>query len=134
MNVDLSKPLTDVERAYLEERGQQAVIARTDELHGVETPASGAGDGTGPVSHGTALYDVRDDRIAQLERELTLLKGGSDDESDDDMEQDVAPYEEWNVKELDAELKRRKLPVTGDKTAKATALYDNDEAGSLSAQ
>lgn len=132
MNVDLSKPLTDVERAYLEERGQQATIARVDEVHGVETPAPGSGDGTGPVSHGTTVHDVRDDRIAQLERELALLKGESAD--DEDADDEVEPYEAWTVPDLDAELKDRQLSTDGKKQDKVDRLYLDDESRSLSAK
>lgn len=133
MEVDLSKPLTDAERAYLESRGRTAEIERADAIHGVDTPPPGQGDGTGPVSHGTSMVDVRDQRIADLERELALLRGDDGSNTEDEDTEEVAPYEEWTVKELDAELKRRNLPVTGDKTAKATALYDHDEASGLSA-
>lgn len=132
MAVDLSTPLTQEEREYLAARGRYADLERADAMHGVtDAPALPDGDGTGPTQYGTASYDVRDQRIAALERELALLKGETDDseeEADDSEDGEVSPYEQWTVQELDAELKRRKLPVTGNKDAKVTALYDHDDA------
>lgn len=126
MQVDLSSPLTAQERKYLEERGRYDEITRVDAMYGVETPAFSDGDGTGPVVHGTTLVDNRDARIAELERQLADLRGDTPDVEDTE-EGDVSPYEEWTVKELDAELKRRGLPVKGNQSDKATALYDNDD-------
>lgn len=128
MAVDLSTPLTKQEREYLAERGRYDDITRADQMHGVEGQSLPEGDGSGPVLQQTSLNDVRDAKIAELERQLALLTGGATSEPEPESEDDVAPYEEWTVAELDAELKRRKLPVKGDKEAKVTALYDHDDA------
>lgn len=129
MAVDLSTPLSADERAYLAERGRYAELERADSMHGTsgELPE---GDGSAPLMRGTATYDVRDQRIAELERELQLLRGvnGEADSDEADSDEDPEPYETWTVKELDAELERRSLPVKGDKAAKVTALYDHDDA------
>lgn len=128
MAVDLSTPLTQAEREYLQMRGRYDDITRADEMHGVTDQSLPEGDGTGPVLHGMASYDVRDQRIAALEAELALLRGNDAPvDTEEEVADDVAPYEEWTVAELDAELKRRGLPVKGDKPTKVTALYDHDD-------
>lgn len=127
MAVDLSTPLTRQEREYLAMRGRYDDITRADEMHGVSGTGLPEGDGSGPVQYGTASYDVRDQKIAELEAQLALLRGEPADVDEEDVADDVAPYEEWTVQELDAELKRRSLPVKGDKAAKVTALYDHDD-------
>lgn len=130
MAVDLSTSLTKAEREYLAMRGRYDDISRADEMHGVSGQLLPEGDGTGPVQYGTASYDVRDQKIAELEAQLALLRGdaGSAD-SEEEVADDVAPYEEWTVAELDAELKRRSLAVTGNKDAKVKVLYQDDETG-----
>lgn len=126
MKVDLSTPLTREEREYLAGRGRYDDITRADSMHGVDAEPLPEGDGSGPVPHETTLVARQEQEIAELKRRLALLEGTSE-ESEEDTE-DVAPYEEWTVAELDAELKRRQLPVKGDKQAKAQALYDHDDA------
>jgi hypothetical protein len=129
MAVDLSTPLTKAEREYLAMRGRYDDITRADQMHGVEGVALPAGDGTGPITHGTATHDVALQRIAELEAQLALLRGGTPgaDDSEEEVADDVAPYEEWTVAELDAELKRRNLAVTGNKESKVKVLYQDDE-------
>lgn len=127
MAVDLSTPLTKAEVEYLQNRGRYADLERAAMLSGSPVPEFAAGDGTGPVMRplGTA-EDAAGERERLLARlaELDGVAGPEADSDDDDPE----PYEAWQVKELDAELAARKLPVTGNKQAKADALYADDEA------
>ena len=128
MQIDLNSPLTQEERTYLLDRGRYAEVERVDSLHGVESPELPAGDGTGPALQGTTIVDRQNLRIEELERQLAALKGESAEDEESAEEGDLSPYEEWTVSELDTELKRRNLPVKGDKNAKITALYDYDDA------
>ena len=127
MSVDLSKPLLPEERNYLAMRGRYDDITRADQMHGVEGLALPDGDGSGPVVHGTAAADRLQQEVAELKRQLALLTGAEGTEEISEEEADVAPYEEWTVAELDAELKRRSLSVTGNKDAKVKVLYQDDE-------
>ena len=133
MEVDLNTPLTADERAYLNERGRLADIERADNLHG-GTPEDAPefnGDGTGPrtnqLNTGLAAVERPEVLIKQLQEmgyDVEVKPASTEDEDDDT---EVPPYESWKVPELDAELKRRNLPVTGDKAAKANALYADDD-------
>lgn len=133
MNVDLSTPLTADERAYLNQRGRLADIERADNLHG-GTPEDAPlfeGDGTGPrtnqLNSGMAAVERPEVLLQQLREMGYNVQVVDEDEDASTEEADVPPYEDWKVTELDAELKRRSLPVTGDKAAKANALYADDD-------
>lgn len=52
---------------------------------------------------------------------VTEASTGSDVDED-------APYSEWSMDELKAELTERKLPVSGKKTELVARLEENDEA------
>jgi hypothetical protein len=126
--VDFTKALSREDRAYLLMRGRQADIDRLDNNFGATDEDLLDGDGSGPATKqlatGLALEQRKQellDELAQIEAAETDAEGGVDDDTE------VPPYEVWAVKELDAELKRRGLPVTGDKTAKAAALYADDD-------
>lgn len=132
MAVDPNKPLTREERGYLAERGRYDEINRLDERNGTTPEPLGDGDGTGviPVSLLTA-----DQQAAEKDRLLARLKalgvdvpatGTATDENAPDDELD--PYEVWDVKELDAELGRRGLPKTGTKPDKVKRLEEDDKA------
>jgi hypothetical protein len=133
MGIDLNKPLTPEERAYLNERGQTAVIERVDALHGVQDDTVFEGDGTGPRTNqlmtGLAVIERPEVLVKQLEDmgyKVTIEEinpAGADEEDDEEL---LPPYEQWKVPELDKELKARDLPVTGDKAAKAAALRADD--------
>jgi len=130
MGVDLSTPLTAEEAKYLSTRGRDAELHGAAERHGQnvsELLADNSGDGTGPrvMQLNTGLQQVESAEVllARL-REMGVdveVKNASVDV------EEAPPYESWKVAELDAELKRRNLPVIGDKTAKADALYADDE-------
>lgn len=124
MAVDFSTPLTVEERAYLESRGKFDEIQRADSINGVTNPPEpGAGDGTGPQLQPLLTSEQRAVERQRLRERLAVL-----DAEDDDDDSDLAPYEDWKVPELDAELKRRSLPVTGTKSDKVSSLYLDDEA------
>lgn len=134
MGVDLSKPLTPEEAKYLHERGRDAELAGAAERHDQsvnELLADVSDDGTGPrvMQLNTGLQQVESAEVLlERLRDMGLdveVKPASQDEGDDATE--VPPYESWKVADLDAELKRRNLPVTGDKPTKANALYADDE-------
>lgn len=133
MAVDFSSALTKEERAYLEERGKYADIERADNLHGVETPPYGEGDGTGLQQAALLTSEARATEAARLRARLAEIEGVQDDEPDPD-DGGLPPYEDWKVSDLDAELKARELAVTGDKKAKADRLYADDEARLAAAQ
>jgi hypothetical protein len=133
MQIDYSTPLTLREREYLDSRGRYADIERADLLSGTETPESGSGDGTGlqqqPLLTSEARAAERDRlmaRLAQLDSE-----GGSPDEDADE----VAPYEEWKLDDLKAEIDVRnearpadaKLAKTGKAVDLAARLRKDDE-------
>lgn len=48
------------------------------------------------------------------------------DEDDEDEEEDIPPYEEWNVEDLREECRTRKLIVSGNKTDLVKRLEAND--------
>lgn len=131
MEIDFSTPLTEQERAFLMERGRYADVERSDNAYGTTgDPALYTGDGTGLQEQQVVTGEVARRRKEALLAELAQIEAaegaGSDEEEDDASA--PPPYEAWTVKDLDAELKVRHLPVTGSKEAKAKALYDNDEA------
>jgi hypothetical protein len=126
MAIDYTTPLTAKERQYLLHRGRYADVERVDAAFGEESDVSLlSGDGTGPGTRQLATGEALAQRKAELLRELELIEQAEGGPVEDD--EDVPPYETWKVADLDAELKRRGLPVTGDKSAKANALYVNDE-------
>jgi hypothetical protein len=133
MAVDLSTPLTPDEAKYLAERGRDAELHGAAERHEQdvnELLSDTSGDGTGPrvmqLNTGLRQVESADELLARL-REMGVNVKVDESQVDED-DSDVAPYENWKVSELDAELKRRNLPVTGDKTAKVNALYADDAA------
>lgn len=134
MGVDLSTPLSPEEAQYLANRGRDAELHGAAERHGQdvnELLTKQDGDGTGPrvmqLNTGLRQVESADELLARL-KEMGVNVAVVDDEDDETDEGDVAPYENWKVSELDAELKRRNLSVTGDKTAKVNALYADDAA------
>lgn len=126
MHVDLSTPLTEEERQYLAMRGRYAELERAAQLTGESVGDLGTGDGTGPavMPLGTA-----EQRAGERERLLARLKelDAADGEQD---EEELPPYEQWKVQELDKELKGRGLPTDGDKPTKVQRLYADDQAAS----
>jgi hypothetical protein len=135
MGVDTSTPLTKEEAAYLAERGRHQELQAAADRHGQdvnELLAAPDGDGTGPrtMPLNTDLRQIQEPSVllARL-REMGVNVEVKDTpvEPDVDDDNDVAPYEEWTVADLDTELKRRKLPTTGDKQAKVDRLYADDE-------
>lgn len=130
MAVDLSKPIGPQERAYLAERGLYADLERADAMHGTDAPALPTGDGTGlqPVSLLTSEQQASEKaRLVARLRELGVDVPEEDSTPATEDGDTLPPYETWDVKELDAELKRRKLATSGNKEEKANRLYDNDE-------
>jgi len=131
MEIDFSKPLSDEERAFLMERGRYADVERSDNAYGTSgDPSLYTGDGTGLREQQVVTGEVARRRKEELLAELAAIEeaegtgtGDEDEEADD-----LPPYEALTVKDLDAELKARHLPVTGSKEAKVKALYDHDEA------
>jgi len=125
MHVDLSTPLTEEERNYLAMRGRYAELERAAQLTGESVGDLGNGDGTGPtvVPLGTA-----EQRATERERLLArLAEIDAADGQDGDDGDELPPYQDWNVKELDKELKARSLPTDGDKATKVQRLYEDDE-------
>lgn len=129
MEVDLSTPLTDEERAYLHMRGRLSDIQRADDLHEVSDAPVPAGDGTAPGSEEL--------RKAQLIAELRAL-GVDVPEQDGETDQDdetAPPYETWKSADLNAEIDRRnvgradadKISKAGSVTERADRLYMDDE-------
>jgi hypothetical protein len=133
MGVDLSTPLTAEEAQYLANRGRDAELYGAADRHGQdvnELLADRSGDGTGPrtMQLNTGLQQVESaDVLLERLREMGVNVEVKEEPLDEESDGEVAPYESWKVSELDAELKRRNLPVTGDKQAKANALYADDE-------
>lgn len=127
MEIDFTTPLTDEERAFLDSRGRYADIERADSINGVETPEYGAGDGTGLQQQSVVTSEMRAGELERLKARIAELEGESeeDDGADDGA---LPPYEDWNVKDLDAELKERKLSTAGTKPEKADRLYADDES------
>lgn len=129
--IDLSKPLSDEDAQYLADRGRYADLERA----GRNASDLPDGDGTGPQLESAVTGDraasERDRLIARL-RELDP-DAASDFEGDPETDdEEVAPYSEWTVPELDAELKRRELPGGGNKAEKVKRLEDDDAASAES--
>lgn len=135
MKVDYTTPLTKEERGYLEARGLTNEIQRADALNGVETPEFGAGDGTGPRLVELMTSEQRASEAARLRERLAQIEGTDASESDDEASGDVAPYEEWSVEALKAEIDARnegregdaKLAKTGNVKTLADRMYQDDE-------
>lgn len=132
MAVDLSTPLSKEEAAYLQERGRHQELEAAAERHdqNVSELLNTDGDGTGPtkLALNSDLQAIQSPEVllARL-REMGVNVAVVDESADEDDEVDISPYQEWSVAELDAELKRRDLPVTGNKQAKVDALYADDD-------
>lgn len=124
--VDLSKPLSAEDAEYLAMRGRYADLERA----GGVAPE---GDGTGPALTSPLSADMaaaEEERLLARLAQLNPEKYGdlSDDGDDDDGDGDPAPYHEWTVPELDAELKGRQLSTSGTKAEKVKRLEDDDAA------
>lgn len=127
MEVDLSTPLTEEERAYLHMRGRLSDIQRADDLHDVSDAPVPTGDGTAPGSEEL--------RKAQLIAELRGMGVDVNVPGEDDEDETAPPYETWNSKDLNAEIDRRnvgradadKISKAGSVTERADRLYMDDE-------
>jgi len=97
-NIDLSKPLSDEDRAWLAERGAYGDLRIADELSGVSAAAAE------PV----AAEEVPND-------------------DDDDSVVDSEAYGTWTNAELRAELSNRELAVSGNKAELIARLEESDE-------
>jgi hypothetical protein len=128
MEIDFASALTEEERAYLDSRGRYADIQRADGLHGVETPASGEGDGTGLQQAALLTSEARAAEKERLLARLREIDGVDTDETDRDDDGGLPPYEDWKVSDLDGELKARNLSTAGTKSEKADRLYADDES------
>jgi hypothetical protein len=132
MAVDLSTPLTKEEAAYLDSRGRTQELEAAAERHdqNVADLLNTSGDGTAPtvLALNSDLQAIQSPEVllARLREMGVNVKVDDSADVDDEDDSDVAPYEQWSVPELDAELKRRNLPVTGNKQAKAESLYADD--------
>lgn len=132
MKVDFGTPLTKAEREYLEARGSLGEIERADAMHGVETPVYGEGDGTGPKLVELMTSEQRASEAQRLRERLAEIEGAPSEDAPAGA--DVAPYEEWSVDDLKAEIDTRnvdreqKLAKTGNVKALADRLYEDDEA------
>jgi hypothetical protein len=128
MEVDLSTPLTREEREYLHMRGRIGDIELADNLHGQsDDPELSEGDGTGPrswsVTTAEAAQERRERLLAEL-AELDKLELGAGTDGDDE---GLPPYEQWNSRDLNDELKAREMPAGGSNQEKARRLREDDE-------
>lgn len=135
MAVDLSTPLTKEEAAYLDSRGRTQELEAAAERHdqNVADLLNTSGDGTAPtvLALNSDLQAIQSPevllaRLREMGVNVKVDDSADSADVDDEDDSDVAPYEQWSVPELDAELKRRNLPVTGNKQAKAESLYADD--------
>jgi hypothetical protein len=134
--VDLSTPLTRAEREYLLARGRYGDVERADSQFGGYTPdelLSGDGTGTHPVSVLTS--DQAADRKRRLLEELAAIEAaeGATTEAPADEDEELKPYEDMTVPELDAELKARSLSTAGKQAEKVARLHKDDEDNAASA-
>lgn len=129
MEVDLSTPLTDEERAYLHMRGRVSDIQRADDANNVTDAPVPAGDGTAPGSEEL--------RKAQLIAELRAM-GVDVPEQDGEQDADdetAPPYETWSSADINTEIDRRnegrtdadKISKAGTVSQRADRLYMDDE-------
>jgi hypothetical protein len=129
--VDLSKPLSDKDRAYLLGRGRYGDIERSDNMYGGSTPDEMlVGDGTGTRPTSILTSDQAAARKQQLLDELAAIEateGATVPEADVEDEA-LKPYEEMTVAELDAELKARSLSTSGKQVEKIARLHADDAA------
>jgi len=134
MEVDFSTPLTNAERAYLEERGKLAEIQRADSLNGVtNSPEFGAGDGTGPQLQPLLTSEQRALEKERLKARLAELEEAESGAPDAD---EIPPYESWKSNDLNKEIDARnegrsedqKISKSGTVQDRATRLYADDEA------
>jgi hypothetical protein len=117
MEIKGDGPLTPAERQYLADRNRQAEIDRIDTQYppkDTEVPQS-QNDSWTPANSLSLLS--ADELQAELDRRKTAADEAEDGET---------PYEEWTVKELDAELRDRDLPTTGKPADKAARLRADD--------
>lgn len=135
MEVDHSTPLTRAERKYLLDRGSEDLVRSLDERHGTSGDDADLwdGDGTGTQFESVNQGERAADRKRVLLAELAAIEAaenpaGDEGDGDEDADQNLAPYSEWTVKELDAELSTRNLPGGGKQADKVKRLEEDDAA------
>lgn len=111
--IDLTKPLSDADRKYLEDRARHADIALADANSGVE------GKSELPAPNVFAATDPSPDRTPAASISST-----------EDAEEDL-PYEEWKVDELKAELDVRAQDAEDSDIAESLAYTSSDKKADL---
>jgi hypothetical protein len=117
MEIKPDGPLSAEARQYLVDRNRHEEVRRIDDLHppkAEDVPQSQNESWTPANSLSLLSAD-------ELQAELDRRKAAEAEAEDGD-----TPYEEWTVKELDAELRDRELPTTGKPADKAARLRADD--------
>lgn len=78
----------------------------------------------------------RDKPLSEKDRAYLLARGlstemypaGESEEEEQELQEVEDDYDDWELDDLKEELRERKLPVSGNKTALVTRLRDHDAA------
>lgn len=111
--IDESKPLSDKDRAWLEERGEYGRIQLIDAIHGKSEDALSEEDAA-------RIALAAADREAAAEEAARI--------SAEDNAADEVNYEEMTVEELRDELESRELSKSGNKADLIARLQEDDES------
>jgi hypothetical protein len=124
--IDLTEPLSDEDRAYLEARDRWADIAMSDAVNsGQEFSESMLT--AGPITHhDTQRLGPNTGDVNTLGREVLSADSEETEISELENEFESDGYDELKVAELDALLHERELPKTGSKTDKIERLREFD--------
>lgn len=122
-SIDLSQPLSDEDRRWLEERGDYAAIAVADATHGAPEPREAKAD------EPSEPEDAPVPLVAEPVAEPNAGDDGVTEPSDssEDADDDVPPYEEWTADALRDECDARGLAKSGSKADLIDRLVADDE-------
>lgn len=115
--IDLSKPLSDEDRAYLESRNRLTDIALAE---GGDASSLTAG----PSLSSTATPEELLEQTPNLGDVGTVQKNYTEG---DGTAPDPTEYDDMTVQQLKDELERRDLPVSGNKSELIARLVEDDD-------
>lgn len=144
--IDMSKPLSDEDRAWMLENNRDNEVRANDEAHGRDSSDIGRAGGMPFVTGGepslgsdrsipTGLTPNSQEADLDRERREAQLKAATEGGASADplatgdlvYETDDKPYEDWSAAELQNEAGKRELSKSGTKAELAERLRADDE-------
>jgi len=117
-NIDLTQPLSDEDRQWLEDRGDYTALRRAAEAAGESDEEPDEADEADEDSQDSEDEDSDDDSDDD---------DSEDDESDED-DEDAVAYEDLTNAQLAELLEARDLPKSGTKAEMVARLIEDDES------